>query len=761
MRRTLIASLVVALATMFVPAIGTGLAATTPKAERDSGSDIVRTPPDVRAKIRRSGAAAVSQEARMMSLAQKGEIRTWLGLDDVAGAFYTKNYRLRGVGEHIEVWTTAGSRKFNGVRSTGLRFQKNDCRNGVRTKITSAQIRYFIDQFDNTIFPIESELFSVPPDRDGSEAPATEALGLPADYYTGDGDDIVVLIDNVRDDNFYDLNNTNEFSYIAGFFSSGLNGFFNRNVMTIDGFDWLHRTGLNPPNDPVPGDPCASAPARPALYEGVFAHEYQHLLLSYVDPPEVTWVNEGLSDTAIALTGYGDPAAPITDLHFDSHIQCFLGFNSVQTDANPNPRPGGPENSLNVWGDQDFDHEQEILCDYGAAYSFLLWLADTYGDEVLTTLHNDAEHQGFDAIQAVLDAVDPGVTVLQAIDIWQATMALDAVIDDGATLTGGDAALYSVERLHALINWETGAPDNDAYDTPGAPPNGGDFIRLMDETGSFLGAGDVTSVDFQGVSELPPLPITWEVDATPPTGASGPALHSPVGDNLNEVIVQGGITVPTGTPQLTFDAAWDLETTFDFGYAQVTTDGGETYTSLECTDTVDDTDPALGNVGPGFGQGFNGENATPVFAPQTCDLSAYAGQTVGLAFRVFNDGGVHFEGFWVDNVAIVGDTTLNISDGSTLEGWQSATEFNHVEVEGYSVQLLAYDSAGGGTAYLFSLPLDATFHGTLEGTAVADAIGTSADVVAAIVTYHDGTQLVSQYAPYTLSVNGVTQPGGA
>ena len=111
------------------------------------------------------------------------------------------------------------------------------------------------------------------------------------------------------------------------------------------------------------------------------------------------------------MTGYGDPAAPITDLHFDSHIQCFLGYNSVQTDANPNPRPGGPENSLNVWGDQNFDHEQEILCDYGAAYSFLLWLADTYGDEVLTTLHNDADHQGFDAIQAVLDDVDPGVTV--------------------------------------------------------------------------------------------------------------------------------------------------------------------------------------------------------------------------------------------------------------------------------------------------------------------------------------------------------------
>jgi Immune inhibitor A peptidase M6 len=760
MRRTLIAALVVSLAALLVPGAGTGLAATatSTKPERGSASDIVQTPPDLRAKIRQQGAAAVSRTARAMTqaLAEKGEIRTWLGLDDVAGFFYTKNYRLRGIGEHIEVWTAAGSRKFNGVRSTGLRFQRNDCRTGERTMITSAQIRYFIDQFDNNIYPTESELFSVPPDRDGSGAPATEALGLPADYYTGDGDDIVVLIDNVRDDNFYDLNNTQEFSYIAGFFSSGLNGFFNRNVMTIDGFDWLHRTGLTPPNDPVPGDPCASAPARPALYEGVFAHEYQHLLLSYVDPPEATWVNEGLSDTAIALTGYGDPATPITDLGFDSHIQCLLGNNAVQTPANPNPRPGGPENSLNVWGDQNFDHEQEILCDYGAAYSFLLWLADSYGDEVLTTLHNDSENQGFEAIQAVLDVVDPGLTMSQAIDIWQATLALDAVLDDGATLVGGDFDTYSVERLHAAINWETGAPENDAYDTPGAPPNGGDFVRLMDGRGAFLSAGDVTDVEFQGAQELPALPVTWEVDAAPPSGADGPALHSPVGDNLNEVIVQN-VTVPAGSPQLTFDAAWDLETTFDFGYAQITADGGDTYTSLACTDTVDDTDPALGNVGPGFGQGFNGENATPVFAPQTCDLSAYAGKTVGLAFRVFNDGGVHMQGFWVDNVAIDGTV---ISDGSALEGWLSATEYNPIEVEGYTVQLLAYDSAGGGEAHLFSLPVDETFHGVLTGGAVAEAIGTTADVVAAIVTYHDGTQLVTQYAPYTLTVNGVTQPGG-
>ena len=33
-------------------------------------------------------------------------------------------------------------------------------------------------------------------------------------------------------------------------------------------------------------------------------------------------------------------------------------------------------------------------------------------------------------------------------------------------------------------------------------------------------------------------------------------------------------------------------------------------------------------------------------------------------------------------------------------------------------------------------------------------------MVSAIVTFHDGTELVTQYAPYTLTVNGVLQPGG-
>jgi Immune inhibitor A-like, MAM domain len=745
MRRGVIASLAVSVVVwLAVPFVPQAMAAPDAARHGTGKPDTFEPSPDVHARIFKKQNAVVNRTADKAP--QVGEIRTWLGLDDAEG-FYPKSYQFRGMGDHIEVWTATGTATFADITSTDLDFPEGDCRNGARTEISDAQVSYLIDQFDNNIYPTESALFSVPPDRNGKKAPATKALHLPGNYYKGDGDNIVVLVDNVRDDNFKDTNNANGYSYIAGFFSSGLNGFFNRNVMTIDAFDWLHRTGENPPNEPVAGDNCASAPARPFLYEGVFAHEYQHLLRSYVDPAETTWQNEGTSDTAIVLTGYGDPTAPIDDIHFDSHIQCFQGYLGVQTAANPNPRAGGPENSLNLWGDQDADHESEVLCDYGAAYSYLLWLADTYGDAVLTRLHNDGANQGFAAVQAVLDDEAPGTTVDQTIDAWLATMALDAQIDDGATLTGGDSATFQVDRLNASINWDT----DDTYDTPGAPPNGGDFVRLRDGVGAYLSAGDVTSITFDGVADLPPLPITWEVDDTPPPGADGSALYSTNADNHNDVIVQD-VAVPSGSPQLTFDAAWDLETTFDFGYAQVTTDHGVTYTSLACTDAVDDT--SGDNVGPGFGPGFNGFNDAPAFQPQTCDLSAYAGQTVGLAFRYFSDSNTHGDGFWVDDVAIDGTV---VSDGSSLTGWQSGTEYNPVEIAGYSVQLVSY---GGGEAHVFSLPIDGDFHGSLSGSALADAIGTSADVVSAIVTYQDDTELVTQYAPYALTVNGVTQPGG-
>jgi hypothetical protein len=606
-----------------------------------------------------------------------------------------------------------------------------------------------VHEFDTNMLPKESAAFSVAPARDGSHA----LLGPPTFNSAGDGNKTVVLVDNVRDDNFYDFNNTQGFSYIAGFFSGQLNDFFDRNVMTIDAFDWLHRTGANPPNEPIPGDNCNSAPARPFLYEGVFAHEYQHLLEHYEDGDELNWINEGLSDWAQTLTGYVDPSLPITNLGFDSHIQCFLGWLGVQTPANPNPRDGGPENSLTRWGDQG---DGEILCDYGAAYTMMEMLHGRYGTDFMSALHR-GDANGLAGLQEALTAFDQSKTTPQEVlHDWSLMVALDGLVDDGYQILGRvKERNVTAPTLDATINWDT----HNAYSTPGAPSNGADYVRLRDAGGNYVTGRQIESLGFQGASTLPTRPVQWTVQADPPGHAGNPALYSGAGNNRDEAIVKE-VAVPTAGATLTFDAQWNEELGWDFGFAQVSTDGGGTYTSVACTDTTTETNPDALPTAKENVPGFTGDSAG--WKAQTCDLAAYAGQTVLLAFRAFNDPSVLGEnpavapGFWVDNVTVGG--TL-ISDGTSLAGWRSFTEVRPNTVAGFTVYIVSIRT-NPDRITVQQLKLDNAF--AVQGFAhIQRYVDRRAQFVGAVVFYDDPSERSDQYAPYQLTVNGVVQPGGA
>jgi hypothetical protein len=747
MRRTIRVAILSSLAVLavWVPA---GLAGTGPPASSDGtievGPDYNKGEP---LPLQVPFSAAVTPEATPAAPAQVGEERVWLGLDDQQAFVYPKEYTLRGVGDHIEVWVASDD---DGV-SKDLEFPAGDCRNDERVQVTDEQVQHLIGEFDSNIFPKESDVFSTPPGRSGENAVLPDLIGLPADYYVGEGDNIVVLVDNVRDDNFYDASNSQNLSYIAGFFYSVFNEYFDRNVMTIDGFDWIHRTTATPPDEPVPGDNCASKPARPFLYEGVFAHEYQHLLEYYADPDETSWLNEGLSDWAQTLTGYVTPSTPITELGFDSHIQCFLGYLGIQTPANPNPRDGGPENSLTFWQDQG---PGEILCDYGAAYSMMELLAGRYGVSLMSALHLGAGN-GLAGLQEALDGAGAGTSASQVLHDWAVAAALDAVLDGGASLAGGDPSRYQVPTLDASINWDT----EHAYSTAGAPPNGSDYVRLRDG-GGYLRGNKVKSIAFDGAETLPPKPIEWTVAPEPPDHAGDPALHSGSGPNFDRAIVRE-VTVPAADPTLTFETRFDTELGWDFGFVQVSTDGGATYTSLSNADTTSDHDPgAIGLVVqnlPGF-TGTSGGGAQAQWIETTFDLTAYAGQTILLSFRYVTDSGVDLPGWWIDDLQVGGEP---LSDGTTLDGWQSPTAVVPTPVSGFTVQIVAYSEGAPGKASIFELPLGDGFTASLGRGDVARFLGGHVDVVGAIVTYDEPTETVDRYAPYTLTVNGVTQPGGS
>jgi hypothetical protein len=701
---------------------------------------------------------AASSAARAEAV---GETRNWLALDTEVG-YYRKGFTLRAVGPHVEIWVAseanvrAPAREDRPIvgRSTALQYLDGDCRNGVRTQVTDAQVNQLLNAFESNIYPKESSVFSVPPGRSGSRNLLSQVF-TPAEVAQfnpiGDPNHLVVLVDNIRDESFYDLNNVHHFGYIGGFFSPVLNEVFDRNIMNVDGFDWLHRTGANPPDEPKPGDFCNSAPARPYDYEGTFAHEYQHLLEYYVDPDEFSWVNEGLSDWAQSMTGYVDTSRPITDNGFDAHIQAFLGWLLVRTPANPNPVDhDGPENSLTAWIDQGDD---EILSDYGATYAMMEYLDGRYGPGFMTALHR-ASGNGLAGLQQTLRGAGRRESSAALVREWSLMVAVDGLLDSGMTLRGADPGTLSTRTLGATINWDA----RDAYSRAGAPPNGSDYVRLRGSGGSFLSGSRVRSLVFNGASTHTPTPIAWRVAAKPP-GRGNPALYSGTGDERDEAIVRL-VTVPRGNARLTFDAAWNLEAGYDYAFVQVSTNRGRSYRSLSCTgmttQTARDVAPEVTAALPGY------TDRSQQWRRHSCSLSRYAGRKVHIAFRTFNDPFVQGNpnatippGFWVDNIRV---GTRTLSTGGTLAGWRSTTQVRRLRVTTLTVRLLSISTAAK-TVTVRTLKLNKQ-HDLSVRRNLGSLVDPRADFVAAIVTYDEPVEKIRQYARYRLVVNGVRQPGG-
>lgn len=652
-----------------------------------------------------------------------GTVRQWLGLDDAMGRLYRKDYTLRGAGTNIEVWV-----------ANDTAFPAGDCRTQIpnSTTVTDAQVANLITEFDGNMYPKETTTFSRPPDRDGSNSVIPPDANGNGGVYTGDGNKTVALIDNVRDDNFYTFPAAP--TYIAGFFSAQFNELFDRNVMTIDAFDWAHRTGANPPNEPT-ADLCTSRPARPNLYTGTFAHEWQHLLHYYTDPFEGNWINEGLSDFAQTLTGYVDGNATVFDRGGDSHLYCFQGFGIVQTPFNTNPRDcGGPQNSLNLWGEGT---PNEVLADYGNAYSLMLFLFDRYGTDFMSRLHRDGEHQGLASLDATLESI--GVhDMYQVLHDFQTMVLLDKPIGDArhGIVVGVPKSRVTTPSLRSTVNLANPKANN----TPGAGPNGADYVPLQAANGTVLNGKDLRSLSFQGAQTLPAKPLAWTLVGNDPDRPGNSVLWSGNDSNTNASAV-ARVTVPAADPTLRFLAKYGAEFGFDYGYVQVSTDGGATYKTIAGDKTVDAP----------LGPGLNG--TTDGFEPHSYDLSAYAGQSILLSIRYVSDGGVNEGGLLVDDITVGG---TQVSDGSSLDAFDSPTEIHPISVNNWNVRLIGLDEQ-----HAVALQVESNGHNSFRLNRLELLFFALFPKVVAVVAYDEPTEQVDQYAPYTLTVNGVVQPGGA
>jgi Immune inhibitor A-like, MAM domain len=685
--------------------------------------------------------AAETQRATARA-AVVGDRRLWPALDAVKNVQYLKFFTLRALGTHIEVWVASDQ----DAQSKNLEYPTGDCRNDDRVELSDGQAQYLAQQFDAVMYPRESQVFSTPPPRDGSQARIPARSGLPAGYYAGDGGRVVALVDNIRDENFSDVEVR---SGIGGFYTPIFNDDVDRNVITVDGIDWVHRTGATPPNNPIQGDLCRSRSARPYLIEATFAHEYQHLLQEYHDDREVSWINEGLSMYAEQVTDYTDVRKPVSDVGFSGSVQCFLGNAWTVTPANPNPTNGGPENSLTVWGDRG---DSAIVCDYGAAETFMHYLAGRFGVGFITQLHRDPDH-GLASVRKLAAAA--GADVTEVIHDWAVMVALDGVLDQGYTLAGGQAAKYRTGTLTGGVDWR----NPQGFRSPGAPPNGSDYLRFRKPSGAFLKAAEIRSITFDGSKAFPVRPIEWTVDQSPPDHGGNPALRSGSGGGFDRGIVRQ-VKVPGGAAALSFQTRFDLAPGLDFAFVQVSTNGGRSWRSIAGPLTTSATSPNASSLVrrnlPGL-TGRSGQGNFPAWVRATYDLGAYRGETVLLAFRLASDARVSFPGWWVDDIRLGGTT---ISTGRSLAGWKSFSQVTPGErVGGFTVQLVGYTS-NAKRAFIRRLRLDGRLRAQLSGAPLRRVLAGGYDVVSAIVTFDEPTEGRREYASYVLRVNGILQPGG-
>jgi hypothetical protein len=685
--------------------------------------------------------SAPADELTALATYTVGATRLFPALNDALGFYEFRTFTLRAVGKSAEVWVAAD-----------LQFPIGDCRGLV--EITQDQVNYMLGQFDERIYPGDTSYFGTPKSRDGSKAALPELYHLPADYYAG-SDRNIILIDNVRDDNYYNFERYP--TYIAGFFSPAYATVVNRNVITIDAYDWQHRTGAHPPDEPT-DNPCTNRTARPFLYEGTFAHEYQHLIHNDYDPGEETWINEGMSDFAEAINGYSFPDRPIWQTGNDGHIQSFYGFATQLVTANGQPvrvATSGAENSLTSWGDQGAD---EILADYGLAYAFMLYANEHFGGaQFMRAWQNNPKH-GIASFEDTLAKFGYQTTFNQVYHDFAVAMVVDQLLDEGAK-GPNDNERYSVQALHAMVSLNT----DQAYGIPGAPPYGSDYVKITDPAG-------ISALNFSGAPDLV-RPLKWRSRTSGPAGwAGGDVLSSGAGNDYDSWLVSQ-VTLGDGPQTLSFDTYYDIEHCYDYGFVEVSTDGGKTFTSLgnndttDCTsnDPSDPTDPRIAAQTPGFSGQTDGWIST------SFDLSAYANQTILLAFHYAtdpaksgNDSAASNDGWWLDNIAVNGAV---LSDGSTasLASFGDITTFQPIPTA-YTVQVIGIKP---GQFTVTPLAVDpATKLGTLSAAQLTDLAGY--EYIVAVVTFDAPLdalgQAITDYGSYALTVtrNGVATllPGG-
>ena len=343
------------------------------------------------------------------------------------------------------------------------------------------------------------------------------------------------------------------------------------------------------------------------------------------------------------VTGYVDNRKPITDVGFSGSVQCFLGHIVRQTDANPNPSAGGPENSLTLWGDKGDD---QIVCDYGASETFMHYLAGRFG----ARLHHGPAPRPRPRPRVGSQARSPARAPTRGESCGlgghdrsrrRPRPRLPAPRRTTCAVPHGDAGERGQLGERRVVREARRAaervrlrPPPEGQHVPALDADPLDRVRRL----ARRSRGDPSNGrSIRARSTTPATPRCTRAAAAGSTAASSDACR------CRRVAAR-----------LTFATRYDLATGRDFGFVQVSTNGGKSWRSLAGNLTTTSAtrrlvarpaEPARADRSIGWGP-------LPIWTTATYDLAAYRGRTVLLAFRYVSDPRVAFPGWWIDDVRL-------------------------------------------------------------------------------------------------------------
>jgi len=486
--------------------------------------------------------------------------------------------------------------------------------------VTQAQIDYMGDQLADQIVAVDEEHFG-PMDAADPDDPASDSL--------------VMLVYNVQDTSYY---NCGEDSYTAGYFAPDYIESAGMNVIVIDAFDWANRVG--PDDSEWRDDDPANDQA--TLYEGVIAHELEHLLHNYSDPGELSWVDEGLADFAAFLNGYDAAGSHLT------YHQVFYADTSLTRWA------GGLQN-------------------YGASYTFFQYLWEQAGGngdgtyepdltydgaagDLLIKLIFENQADGMDGVQAAIDQFNDetgadlrDVTTLyqdwavavylddEESDLWDIKAAdFGAVDSDGWTIDIADDEFWDGRGSNQ------GAQPSSKWDkrkngqAPVAVPYGIQVER-------FRNPGPVVTVALDGDDSSQVVPHTGDTHWY--------AGYESQSENVLDVDVTGEAT------SLDFWTWHFIEEGWDYGFVEALVDGEWVTVPLvddAGTTVTSNDDPHGGNT---EGNGLTGTSGGAYFVdePEYVHLTAELPDgTTDVQFRYSTDAAYLDTGWFIDDVMVDG-----------------------------------------------------------------------------------------------------------